>query len=138
VFAHFRSSFGQIRDAATPKGKTMRDLYYHRALVLARSGRVDQALQDLNDGLVSDPKDYRVLKAKYRLEKVMETMEIPSMDYHGDHTRGYDDANPATAHDATAVRLVSLFCRCFVAVLSLIFARVLDRHLWRCFWTRIR
>lgn len=94
-----------IRDTATPKDETMRDLYYHRALVLARSGRVEQALQDLNESLVSDSQDYRVLKAKYRLETVMETMEIPSMDYHGDHTREYNATNPGEAHDATAASL---------------------------------
>lgn len=87
-----------LRDPATPKDKTLRDLCYHRALVLARSGRVDQALADLQTGLEIDPSDYRVLKAKYQLEKLRECMEIPSMDAHGDHTRQYDGANPAEAH----------------------------------------
>ena len=87
---------GAVRDPATPTGgQLQRDLYYNRALVLARSGRIDAALDDLDHGLAIDPADYRVLKAKCSMEKFRESQLIPSMDKHGDHFRAYTALEPA-------------------------------------------
>ena len=66
------------------------DLYYFRALVLARSGRMEHALDDLTQGLRIDPACFRVLKAKAHMERVLLVRRCKGIDAHRDHPHDYE------------------------------------------------